>query len=168
MTIEFEGTFETSAPGETEALGERVGREMTGGEVVVLVGELGTGKTAFIRGMARGMNVADPGAVRSPSYTLVIRYPGPRPLLHMDAYFMKSLEDLDLCTMEDALERRDTVAIEWGDRVAERLPDPAIVVRIEHQGLGKRRIRIAWETGARRRREQDSNQKDLEDPAASK
>jgi tRNA threonylcarbamoyladenosine biosynthesis protein TsaE len=120
---------------------------MTGGEVVVLVGELGTGKTTFIRGMALGMEVADPGAVRSPSYTLVIRYPGRRPLLHMDAYFMKSLEDLDLCTMEDALERRETVAIEWGDRVAERLPDHAIIVRIEHLGPTRRRIRIARETG---------------------
>ena len=142
-TIEFEGTFETTGPVETEEIGARLGSSMQGGEVVSLIGELGTGKTTFIRGMARGMGVTESDAVRSPSYTLVLRYNGPRPLLHLDAYFMKSLEDLDLCTMEDALERGETVAIEWGEKVESRLPEQSIIVRFEHLALKRRRIRIS-------------------------
>lgn len=142
-TIGFEGTFETSGPDETEEIGAKLGRSLQGGEVVSLIGELGTGKTTFIRGMARGMGVAESDAVRSPSYTLVLRYNGPRPLLHLDAYFMKSLEDLDLCTMEDALERGETVAIEWGEKVESRLPERSIIVQFEHLALNRRRIRIS-------------------------
>ena len=82
-------------------------------------------------------------AVRSPSYTLVLRYNGPRPLLHLDAYFMKSLEDLDLCTMDDALERGETVALEWGEKVESRLPEQSIIVHFEHLALKRRRIRIS-------------------------
>jgi tRNA threonylcarbamoyladenosine biosynthesis protein TsaE len=110
---------------------------------VSLTGELGTGKTTFIRGMARGMGVEDSSAVRSPSYTLALRYNGPLPLLHLDAYFMKSHEDLDLCTLEDALERGEAVAIEWGDKVESRLPEPSILVCFEHLAPDRRRIRIS-------------------------
>jgi tRNA threonylcarbamoyladenosine biosynthesis protein TsaE len=107
-----------------------------------MIGELGAGKTTFIRGLARGLGVEDPLSVKSPSYTLVLSYPGPLPLLHVDAYFMKSQDDLDLCGMDDALAAGHVVVIEWADRVLDRLPRQRIIVSIEHLGTDEREILI--------------------------
>jgi tRNA threonylcarbamoyladenosine biosynthesis protein TsaE len=119
-----------------------VGRALTGGTVVVLKGDLGTGKTTFIRGLAQGLGVEDPESVKSPSYTLVLRYAGSKPLLHMDAYFMRSLEDLELCGMEDALADGDIVAVEWGERIEARIPKRAVWVQLAHLSPNQREIRI--------------------------
>lgn len=146
MTTGFDLPRETitKGPEGTEALGERVAAFLEGGEILALCGELGSGKTTFVRGLARGLGVKDPFAVKSPSYTLHLRYLGHPPLLHLDAYFMRSLEDVDLCGMEDALARREVVVVEWGERVEERLPKDAWVVRFEHVAPDLRRIRISW------------------------
>jgi len=142
MTTESESTIETHGPEETEALGEKLASTLSGGEVVALIGDLGSGKTTFIRGLARGLGVEDPGSVRSPSYTLVVRYQGPLPLLHLDAYFMQSFEDLKLCGIDDSLALEEVVAIEWGDKVCMELPSNTIRVLIEHLSQGRRTISI--------------------------
>ncbi|MBU0754065.1 MAG: tRNA (adenosine(37)-N6)-threonylcarbamoyltransferase complex ATPase subunit type 1 TsaE, partial [Planctomycetes bacterium] len=111
------------------------------------VGGLGAGKTTFIRGLARGLGVEDPMSVKSPSYTLVIDYPGTIPLLHIDAYFMKSEADLNLCGMEEALSSGKVVAIEWADRVFERLPGSTIMVTLDLLDLEQRGITIAAGSG---------------------
>jgi tRNA threonylcarbamoyladenosine biosynthesis protein TsaE len=138
----FDTQYRTRGAGETEAKAEELARILEGGEVVALVGELGAGKTTFIRGIARGLGVVDPLSVKSPSYTLVLAYPGPKPLLHVDAYFMKSPDDLDLCGVDDALMEGQVVVVEWADRVMERLPERRILVSIEHLGAEEREIRI--------------------------
>ncbi|MFH2000994.1 MAG: tRNA (adenosine(37)-N6)-threonylcarbamoyltransferase complex ATPase subunit type 1 TsaE [Planctomycetota bacterium] len=132
----------TYSPEETSAFAERLGADLKGCEIVGLIGDLGAGKTTFVRGLARGMHVDDPGAVKSPSYTLVISYPGPLPLLHLDAYFMQSSEDLDLCGMEDALDCGHVVVIEWADRIQSLLPERVIYVYLETTGLDERLIRV--------------------------
>jgi tRNA threonylcarbamoyladenosine biosynthesis protein TsaE len=123
---------------------------LQGGEVIPLTGALGAGKTTFIRGMARGLRVEDPDEVRSPSYTLVIRYPGPKPLLHLDAYFMKHSEDLYLCGMEDALAARDVVVIEWGDRVEDHLPEVAWAIEITRLSPESRTFRFRKGRGGKK------------------
>jgi len=138
-------TNETFGQAETESLGEELGSELAGGETVVLTGELGTGKTAFIRGLARGLGVDDPDHVRSPSYALMLRYKCRVPLLHIDAYFMKCSEDLDLCGIEDALARGDVVAVEWGDRVASGLPRDSILVSIRQLAPERREVTVRRE-----------------------
>ena len=127
-------------------LGSRLGILLKGGECVLLTGELGAGKTAFIRGLARGLGVDDAGAVHSPSYMLVNHYTGPVPLTHIDAYFMRFDEDLELCGFEDAIARRDVVAVEWADRLDSLVfsmtagPTGVISVRLEHVAENERKI----------------------------
>jgi tRNA threonylcarbamoyladenosine biosynthesis protein TsaE len=133
---------------ETERVAAGLGALLAGGECVLLSGELGAGKTTFIRGLARGLGVEDPAGVHSPSYTLVNRYPGRIPLLHVDAYFMHSAEDLDLCGFEDALGRGDVVVVEWADRIAAVLeaatgrPSAWIKIAMEHTGETDREITV--------------------------
>ena len=151
----------SASPEETERIGADVGRILEKGPACVLLsGDLGTGKTTFIRGLAKGLKVFDPGSVRSPSYTLVNRYPGKVSLTHIDAYFMRSAEDLDLCGYDDALARGDVVAVEWADRVRgiffpegwDSIPGEAggekaavaAFVSMEHRGEGTRWIEIAF------------------------
>lgn len=140
---------------ETERVAAELGALLTGGECVLLSGELGAGKTTFIRGLARGLGVDDPAGVHSPSYTLVNRYPGSVSLLHVDAYFMHSAEDLDLCGFEDALARGDVVVIEWADRITAVLkaaagrPTAWIRITMEHAGETDREITLVnWPAGS--------------------
>jgi len=112
-----ERCFHTDSAEETVALGARLGGLLDGGELLLFAGELGTGKTTFIRGLARGLGAADPGAVHSPSYTLVNTYEGPIPFTHIDAYFMQTAEDLLLCGFDEALRGGGVIAIEWADRL---------------------------------------------------
>ena len=88
-----------------------------GGELLVLDGELGTGKTTFVRGFAEGLG-CDPGEVRSPSYVLHHRHEGRRVLHHLDVYFTESTLDLERTPIRDYLELGDVVALEWGQRIA--------------------------------------------------
>ncbi len=141
MTTSSEPSYVSKSSAETEALGAGLGKTLKKGDLLLLSGELGSGKTVFIRGLARGIGVADPGAVHSPSYTLVNRYPGdPLSLTHIDAYFMRSGEDLDLCGFEEALEGGDVVAIEWADRLSASFPARSVRVHLVHGGEDIRRI----------------------------
>jgi len=85
--------------------------------MLFFAGELGTGKTTFIRGLAQGLGAVDSGAVHSPSYTLVNTYPGAIPLIHIDAYFMHTAEDLLLCGYGEAVAAGGVIAIEWADKL---------------------------------------------------
>ena len=110
--------------------------------MVALSGPLGSGKTTFVRGLGRGLGVEDAASIRSPSYTLVLRYEGAPPLRHLDAYFMRSEEDLLLCGLEEALAGGEVVVVEWADRLHRPLPFPRVEVRFEHVDPERRRIRI--------------------------
>jgi tRNA threonylcarbamoyl adenosine modification protein YjeE len=133
-------TVETSGEAETAAAGEQLAPALHPGDVVLLSGELGAGKTAFVRGLARALGVpADD--VTSPTFTLVQEYRAPHVVLfHVDLYRLspREVEDLGLDEMMDA----GILAIEWPDRWADP-PFPAYHVQIEHQDGDRRIVRIS-------------------------
>lgn len=116
----------THSPAETEELGCRLGRTLGPGAVVAYFGGLGMGKTAFTRGLARGLGVTGP--VTSPTYTIVNEYTGGRmPLFHFDMYRLSSEEDLFDIGWEDYLDRGGLCVVEWSERVSGALGSPVTV-----------------------------------------
>ena len=133
--------IETASEVETERAGEALARELTDGAIVFLYGDLGAGKTAFVRGMARGLG-ADPEDVSSPTFTIIQEYAGTNaPLYHVDLYRLEPPEIVDL-GLEDLLESGGIVAIEWAERWKGR-PTGTIDVRLEQLGEDRRRISVA-------------------------
>lgn len=131
---------------ETEALGERIGRAARAGDVVALWGELGSGKTTLVRGIARGLGIPQ-REVTSPTFVIVREHDAGRlPLFHIDLYRV-ARADAASTGWEEALASGGVAAIEWPDRVEPSLPADRIDVRIEHAGGDERRIRVA-PTGA--------------------
>ena len=132
--------FYTNSPAETEALGFALGKILKPGTVIAYCGDLGAGKTAFTRGLARGLGCAD--LVTSPTYTIVNEYlSGRMPLFHFDMYRLRSSDDLFDIGWEDYLDRGGVCAVEWSENVADAMED-AITVKIEKTGEDTRRITI--------------------------
>ena len=132
--------FLTHSPEATEALGEALGRRLRGGEIIAYYGGLGAGKTAFTRGLARGLDIS--ARVTSPTYTIVNEYLGGRlPLFHFDMYRLSSADDLFDIGWEDYLQRGGVCAVEWSENVQEALED-ALTVRIEKRSDETREITI--------------------------
>ena len=132
--------FLTNSPEETEAVGQALGKVLKAGAVLAYEGDLGAGKTAFTRGLARGLGSKDP--VTSPTYTIVNEYlSGRLPLFHFDMYRLISSEDLWDIGWEDYLDRGGVCAVEWSENVADAIENP-IWVHIEKTGEESRRITI--------------------------
>ncbi len=130
----------TETPQQTEELGERLGRSLRGGEIIAYRGGLGAGKTAFTRGLARGLGI--PMRVTSPTYTVVNEYTGGRlPLFHFDMYRLGSSDELFDIGWDDYLARGGVCAVEWSEQVADAM-DGAITVTIEVLSEERRRITI--------------------------
>ena len=130
----------TNSPSETEAVGAALARVLQPGTVIAYRGDLGAGKTAFTRGLARGLGYREP--VTSPTYTIVNEYLGGRlPLFHFDMYRLHSSDDLWDIGWEDYLDRGGVCAVEWSENVADAMED-AIRVIIEKTGEESRRITI--------------------------
>ena len=130
----------TASPEETEAAGEGLGRTLAPGAVVALTGELGSGKTCFVRGLVRGLG----GTVRatSPTFVLVNEYRGRVPVHHVDAYRTGSLAELQDIGLPELFGGDGVTAVEWADKLLPLLPADAIHVRIEGLGDEPRRITI--------------------------
>jgi tRNA threonylcarbamoyladenosine biosynthesis protein TsaE len=125
---------------ETEQIGFALGQTLTAGCIIAYRGDLGAGKTAFTRGLARGLGYAD--AVTSPTYTIVNEYLGGRlPLFHFDMYRLRSSDDLWSIGWDDYLDRNGVCAVEWSENVSDAMED-AITVTIEKTGDESRRITI--------------------------
>ena len=132
--------FTTNSPTETEKLGAALGRILPPGTVLAYRGDLGAGKTAFTRGLARGLGCRE--TVTSPTYTIVNEYlTGRLPLFHFDMYRLASSDDLWDIGWEDYLDRGGICAVEWSENVADAL-EGAIIVTIEKLGEESRRITI--------------------------
>ena len=137
----------THSPAETEELGCRLGRTLGPGAVVAYFGGLGMGKTAFTRGLARGLGCR--GRVTSPTFTIVNEYDGPTPLFHFDMYRLADADALFDIGWEDYLDRGGVCAVEWSENVAEALPEDTVWLdlrRLEGEDNG-RRITITGVTG---------------------
>ena len=132
--------FLTNSPVETEAVGVALGKVLKPGTILAYRGDLGAGKTAFTRGLARGLGCGD--IVTSPTYTIVNEYLSGRiPLFHFDMYRLGSSDDLWDIGWEDYLERGGVCAVEWSENVDDAMED-AIWVTIEKTGEESRRITI--------------------------
>lgn len=133
-------TATTHSEAETSALANQFARSLTAGAVILLSGDLGAGKTAFVRGLAEGLGI-DPGLVSSPTFTLIQEYRGGRlPLHHVDLYRLRSIEVDDLGLDELTLEAGVT-AIEWPDRLPHEWPS-VVHVHIDHGDGDTRTIQI--------------------------
>lgn len=113
---------------ETEALGAQLASKLQKGSVVAYRGGLGMGKTAFTRGLARGLGCR--GRVTSPTFTIVNEYSGPTPLFHFDMYRLDDSDALFDIGWEDYLERGGVCAVEWSENVADALPEDTVYVTI--------------------------------------
>ena len=132
--------YYTNSPQETEAVGAALAAVLTPGTVIAYRGDLGAGKTAFTRGLARGLGYGEP--VTSPTYTIVNEYlSGRLPLFHFDMYRLASADDLWDIGWEDYLERGGVCAVEWSENVDNAMEN-AIYVTIEKTGDEARRITI--------------------------
>lgn len=118
--------FITNSPAQTEAVGAALAQRLAPGTVIAYRGDLGAGKTAFTRGLAKGLGIAD--SVTSPTYTIVNEYTSGRlPLFHFDMYRLGSEEELFDIGWEDYLERGGVCAVEWSENVWDALERPIIV-----------------------------------------
>jgi tRNA threonylcarbamoyladenosine biosynthesis protein TsaE len=134
-----EQSFVTASAGETEALGGRLGRRLEPGDVVTVAGELGSGKTTFVRGAARSLGVAEP--VTSPTFTIGHRYDAPIPVAHLDLYRVRSLAAEDWGDLEPYFD--GTIAlVEWPEHAGDWLPPARVAVRLEHVDEKHRRVNI--------------------------
>jgi len=132
--------FLTNSPQETEALGAALAKILTPGTVIAYRGDLGAGKTAFTRGLARGLGCTD--LVTSPTYTIVNEYLNGRlPLFHFDMYRLASSDDLWDIGWEDYLDRGGICAVEWSENVEDAMEN-ALYITIEKTGEESRRITI--------------------------
>ena len=133
-------TFLTNSPAETESVGAALARVLPAGTILAYRGDLGAGKTAFTRGLARGLGYTDP--VTSPTYTIVNEYLGGRlPLFHFDMYRLGSSDDLWDIGWEDYLDRGGICAVEWSENVDDAMEN-AVYVTIEKTGEESRKITV--------------------------
>lgn len=130
--------FITNSERETELAGETFARGLPDGCVVAMYGELGSGKTAFVRGMAKGMGIDC--RVSSPTFTIVNEYRGDRELIHFDMYRLQSGDELFDIGWEDYLRRGSVCAVEWSENVEDAFEGDEIIVRFEKTGDHSRRI----------------------------
>ncbi|MEY2512785.1 MAG: tRNA threonylcarbamoyladenosine biosynthesis protein TsaE [bacterium] len=131
---------ETDAPAETEAVAAELARRLTRGDIVLVSGDLGAGKTTFVRGACRALGVES--AVTSPSFTIAQRYDGRVPISHLDLYRLGDLDDEDPALLADELAPDRVAFVEWPEVGAPAGLDPeriAARVRLEHRG-GDRRL----------------------------
>lgn len=127
---------------QTETLAEEFARSLKGGECIALHGDLGAGKTQFVRGLLRGLG-GNPQAVSSPTFVLLNVYDGQRmKLFHLDAYRLTGADDLQAIGFNELLEQNGIVVVEWASRVAELLPPQRIEITITPTGETARQIQI--------------------------
>ena len=131
-------TYVTNSPAETEALGQRLAERLQPGDVIAYTGDLGAGKTAFTRGLARGLGITE--RITSPTFTIVNEYQGGRlPLFHFDMYRLGSSDELYEIGWEDYLARGGVCAVEWSEIVADALEEDCIRVDIRQGDMENQR-----------------------------
>ena len=132
--------FLTSSEKETEAVGARVARAVSPGAVIAMRGDMGAGKTVFVRGLARELGYT--GRVTSPTFTIVNEYLAPVPVFHFDMYRLEGEEDLYGIGWDDYLKRGGVCVVEWSERVEDALGEDVITVAIEPLDFETRKITV--------------------------
>ena len=136
-------TFELLAKSveETQQFGERLGGVLQPGDVVALLGELGSGKTTLVQGLAKGLGV-DPAKVKSPTFILLREYAGRVGLIHIDGYRVEGDASVVWLDLEWVFSPTKVTVIEWADRIAGCLPEDYVELRLAHQTTNQRRISV--------------------------
>jgi tRNA threonylcarbamoyladenosine biosynthesis protein TsaE len=135
----LEGSYDSGSPAETRLIAAEFGRNLRAGMVLSLIGDLGAGKTEFVKGLAIGLGVDN--EVTSPTFTIVHEYrEGRLPLFHMDFYRLNDETELGEVGFDDYLMARGICAIEWGDKFPNRLPPDSVAIRFSIRGNKKRAI----------------------------
>lgn len=111
----------TRCVSETQKLGQMLGTQIDRPIRIALTGDLGSGKTAFVQGLARGLDVSEQYYITSPTFTLINEYPGRHPLLHVDLYRIEDLNELGEIDLEEVLEQDAVIAVEWAEKLARNL-----------------------------------------------
>jgi tRNA threonylcarbamoyladenosine biosynthesis protein TsaE len=124
-------TITTSSAEQTFQLGQIAGRLIDTGTIITLVGDLGSGKTAFVQGLARGMDVPSSYYITSPTYTLINDYPGRLPFYHVDLYRLATCADIEEIGLHDILSGPVVTAIEWADRLDDSALGNHLAIRIQ-------------------------------------
>jgi tRNA threonylcarbamoyladenosine biosynthesis protein TsaE len=134
--------IQTKSTSETVRLGKRIGSLLQSSEVVALVGELGTGKTQFIKGLAAGVGMAPPTYISSPSFTLINEYPGKIPFYHVDLFRLEREKDAEELGLEEYFQSGGITAIEWADKIPSLLPKEMLLIHITYTGENTRSLEI--------------------------
>lgn len=135
--------FNTHSDEETRALGRQLARKLPTSGVVLLIGELGTGKTTLAQGIVEGRGAAAASDVSSPTFTLIHEYGDPVSVYHVDLYRLESAEQARRLGLEDLFVQPALLLIEWGDRFPTLMPDARIDIRLAHQGEDHRSIEVS-------------------------
>jgi tRNA threonylcarbamoyladenosine biosynthesis protein TsaE len=165
VVVQTKSTFETIR------VGKEIGSRLLPGDVVALTGELGAGKTQFIKGLAAGVGIENSAYLSSPSFTLIHEYPGEIPFYHMDFFRLAKEEEAEALGLEEYFQGGGITAIEWADKISSLLPKELLSIRIayvaknirflEIAGNGKRYLNLvdqiqSLEFGTKKKRNQDS------------
>ncbi len=133
-------TITTTSPEETRLLAAGLARKLRGGELIALRGELGSGKTCFTQGLAKGLGVK--GRVRSPSFIIMAGYQGRLKLHHFDFYRLDSEKELEELGLEECCRLDSVVVIEWAEKFTARLPQGAMWLEMEWRSEEERKLRF--------------------------
>jgi tRNA threonylcarbamoyladenosine biosynthesis protein TsaE len=134
--------FMSGSVGETQAFGERLGRLLGAGDVVAFHGELGSGKTTLIQGIARGLG-RDPDTIKSPTFVLIREHSGEVPLVHVDGYRLEGAPAASWLDVDLILSPHKITVIEWAERFVGLLPEDHLGVRLAHVSANRRRISLS-------------------------
>ena len=132
----------THSPEETRTLAQKIGSCITSGTVVALIGDLGSGKTVFVQGLAGGLEISKEYYITSPTYTLINAYAGRLPLFHVDLYRIDNLDDLRDTGFYEILHSEGVVAIEWADKLHQNILSEHVRIFFEILDDESRQIRI--------------------------
>lgn len=138
----MEKKYRTESPEETQNLGEKLGKTLKPGDVVALIGDLGTGKTCLTQGIARGIGIDADEVVSSPSYILINEYKGKMPIYHIDLYRLENIAEIADLGIGEYVESEGVCIIEWAERMEEGLPETSIRIYITWEDENTRSIKI--------------------------
>lgn len=132
----------TQSVDETQKLGQKIGTLLEYPLIIALIGDLGSGKTAFVQGLARGLDVSADYYITSPTFALINEYPGRLPLFHVDLYRLETVNDLDDIGLDELLCDQAVIAIEWADKLSVDLSNEYLSVRFQNIDENCRKVKM--------------------------
>ncbi len=142
--MSFDHQFETHSDEETRALGRELASQLPQQGLVLLIGELGAGKTTLTKGIVEGRGAADADDVSSPTFTLIHEYGNPATVYHIDLYRLDTVEQVVGLGLDELLDRQALVIMEWAERFPTLLPAERVEIHLTHQGEHDRLIRVHY------------------------